>query len=545
LESDLEITTDICIIGAGPAAQTVAARLEQSRLRIYLVETGPSEKDVQSQSLNLLEPSGTEADPYLNPLATRWRQVGGTAAVWNTYLSRTLTAARYLRLDPIDFERREWIDHSGWPISYNDLAPYYDQAEDLCLPHSQDEPWVTESDALAKYLSLESSEFRTSVDLIGHGTVFTKAIPERFFRSAHTTLLTNSTVTSLVRDKATRSIQHAEVKTLSGNQFRIAARFFILAAGGIENARLMLLSEGPRGLGNEHGIVGKFFMDHQRIDGGVLIPNDKAIFDNTKICDIRASSGPHYSARLNFTREKMLREKLLNVAVLLRPIPNERLNETMSAMTSVFRSLKHGRLPAFTRDVANLIAGSKDVVNTCLPLMLHQRDFAPNVVRGGWSYLSNNAKRFVGFNVQFQIEQVPEESNRVELGLERDAFGQRRARVYSSLSNIDIESFRRARSILAAEFERAGIGNMQIDRNSPVKLDVIGGTHHHMGTTRMHADPREGVVDANCQVYTVPNLYVAGSSVFPTGGYANPTLTILALSLRLADHLATSFDRAK
>jgi choline dehydrogenase-like flavoprotein len=170
--------------------------------------------------------------------------------------------------------------------------------------------------------------------------------------------------------------------------------------------------------------------------------------------------------------------------------------------------------------------------------MAYQHTMHPNVARGGWSRLPANDRRFEVVDMVHQVEQAPDPNNRVTLGEQRDELGMPLARVSSQWSEVDLNSLRRNRRLLAEQLERAGIGRV-IDptADGPPSLHQLGGMHHHMGTTRMHVDPARGVVDSNLRVHGVDNLFVAGSSVFPTAGYANPTLTLLALSIRLADHL--------
>jgi choline dehydrogenase-like flavoprotein len=137
------------------------------------------------------------------------------------------------------------------------------------------------------------------------------------------------------------------------------------------------------------------------------------------------------------------------------------------------------------------------------------------------------------------MEQAPNRESRVMLGEERDRLGCARVALCWSLTSLDRRTFDRGHEILHEELRRANVGSLETafgpaDDAWPPGLR---GARHHMGTTRMHVDPRRGVVDPQCRVHGISNLYVAGSSVFPTGGAANPTLTIVALALRLAEHV--------
>jgi choline dehydrogenase-like flavoprotein len=125
----------------------------------------------------------------------------------------------------------------------------------------------------------------------------------------------------------------------------------------------------------------------------------------------------------------------------------------------------------------------------------------------------------------------------VTLGTRRDRFGLPVARVDWRPAPSDRASIRASQKAVDTALRAAGLGHVEFmlgDEHPPMLLE---GNFHHLGTTRMHTDPARGVVDADCRVHGVRNLYVAGSSVFPTYGCSNPTLTVVALALRLADHL--------
>jgi len=136
-----------------------------------------------------------------------------------------------------------------------------------------------------------------------------------------------------------------------------------------------------------------------------------------------------------------------------------------------------------------------------------------------------------------RCEQAPNRDSRVTLGAERDALGLRRVRLDWRFTDLDHRSMASAVALLSSEIGRLGLGVVKVDPPAGEFLEPAVGGPHQLGTLRMSNDPRRGVVDANCRVHGVENLYVAGGGVFPSGGYANPTLTIVALALRLADHL--------
>jgi choline dehydrogenase-like flavoprotein len=139
--------------------------------------------------------------------------------------------------------------------------------------------------------------------------------------------------------------------------------------------------------------------------------------------------------------------------------------------------------------------------------------------------------------VRTQAEQAPNPDSRITLGNDRDRYGVPRPVLDWRMTSADLESIRRSEDLIAAELELAGFGRIERRLNEEDPPVVFEGNHHHMGTTRMHPDPKRGVVDADGRVHGVRNLYVTGTSVFPTGGYINPTYTVVALAIRLGDHL--------
>ncbi len=196
-------------------------------------------------------------------------------------------------------------------------------------------------------------------------------------------------------------------------------------------------------------------------------------------------------------------------------------SEGFESLRLLVRSLRQCRLPDdLTEHLWNVIADFDDVAEGAYR-RLQKRDLGTRVYR-----------------VMCRSEQVPNPESRVTLSDELDAFGVPRARLDWRLTEQDVDTIRRGQMFLAAELARAGLGRMQLPEEEGFGWDqyVLGG-HHHMGTTRMALDPRKGVVDADCRVHGIENLYLAGSSVFPTGGFANPTLTLVALAARLADHV--------
>jgi len=252
--------------------------------------------------------------------------------------------------------------------------------------------------------------------------------------------------------------------------------------------------------------------------------------------DVHPANGAMIGGRLALTETLMRQEQLLNVSVTLFPM----LRGERSAARAALRMLRgHVRDKMLSVETLRLIRKTAFGIGGLLSYGYRRFVRGDRPVQDGWSRLAEKPGRFGSFEAVLHLEQTPNPENRVTLGTERDALGLPKVEIHWRWSALDEANALRAREIFAQEFERAGIGRLVIRE----KLALHSSVHHHMGATRMHRDPRKGVVDENCRVHGISNLFVAGSSVFPTGGYANPTLTLVALALRLADHLQQGFGK--
>lgn len=523
---DSELDADVCIVGAGPAGLTIARALARPDLRILLLESGGHDPDPAVQDLG----AGTTTDPaYVDPGLTRRRQAGGTAQDWNTAVGSEI-GAKYLPLDPIDFEARAWVPGSGWPFDRAALEPYYARAHEVCdLGPTSYRPadWV---DPARPPLPLGSGRVVTAIYRYGLARTFTDTHLRDACRAANIVVCLHGTVVEIVTGPDHRTVSHVRVRCLGGTGFRVRARLFVLAAGGIENARLLLTSTGAcaRGLGNEHDVVGRFFMDHPRDYSCALVPADRALFDHAGFYDVHATPDGVVMGRLALSADCLRQERLLNVSATLRPRPPGHRSAGMGALrtlqaTSLRRPLqvlgRAGRLALGLGDVAGY--GYRRYV------------LGHEAVDVDWAVLPDKPRRFATFELLLNLEQAPDPDNRVTLGTGRDALEQPRAHVAWRWRERDQRSLDQARRVLAQDLEHAGVG-----RIVPIPGAALDpNAHHHLGATRMHRDARHGVVDEHGRVHATANLFVSGSSVFPTGGCANPTLTIVALALRLADHL--------
>lgn len=541
------IESDVCIVGTGPAGMSLARELIGQNFRVCLLESGDVDFHQETQNLCIGE---TVGDDFKTLYETRHRQFGGLANEWGVNIGRKQEGLRHVPLDGIDFEQRPGMPYSGWPFPKTHLDPYYQKAQAVCkLSNLMYEAEAWEDDNSPR-LPLDPAVVTTGVFQFGPKAAFLEEYRQEICNSPNITTYLNANVVEVETDETAQRVTRVRAACLQGNQFWVTAKIFILATGGIENARLLLMSNKVQknGLGNQNDVVGRFFMDHPQVRSGLLIPFDRNTFNKTDLYDLRIVHNVSVMGKLTVAAETLRREQLLNISVMMFPrIPDfhkqpELLNDKefktpgKDALKALVADLRQKKVPKnLLQHVGTILSDISGLLGYGQYLL--QKPLFPSPVRGGWSNLTNKDKKFFAFEVFHQTEQAPHPDNRVTLSDKLDQLGCPQTQLHWYWTTTDIASIRKSQDILAAEFARAGVGNLQIELNGDLPQISHSSSHHHMGTTRMHDDPKQGVVDANCQVHGIPNLFIAGSSVFPTGGYANPTLTIIALALRLADRI--------
>jgi choline dehydrogenase-like flavoprotein len=500
LDHGSRIDADLAIIGSGPAGISIARAMAGPRLKVCLVESGGLTREAETQALYEGENAGIEY-----PLAmARLRQFGGSSGHWGGFCRP---------LDPIDFEVRDWVPLSGWPISRKDLDPYYEAASvtvEAAPAHYEDPAyWVAKTgEPLVQW---RGGRFMTRFFQYSPPTRFGERYRAELEQSPDVRVLLHANVTNIAALPSAAAVSHLVVKTLTGRQHQVHAKRYVLATGGIENARVLLLSDDvmPMGLGNQNDMVGRCFMEHPHLGGFAdIVVADLArippIFrDRVRVDgrDGRVAYIPH--------PDYLRRERQLSASFTMSPVADLRAD------------------PVTIGDPK--LAGLVDMVSAARPF-LSDGGQPPKPADPGFAG--------VRFGIGVACEAVPNPDSRVMLATDTDALGLRRTLLDWRLSEQDRLSLVRNVKVLGAELAAAGIGRLR-----PLLADdglwekVVGGGSHHMGTTRMSDDPKRGVVDRNCKVHGLDNLYVAGSSVFPTSGSANPTLNIVALAYRLVDHL--------
>ncbi|MGH6918680.1 MAG: GMC oxidoreductase, partial [Geminicoccaceae bacterium] len=371
----------------------------------------------------------------------------------------------------------------------------------------------------------------------GHPTDFAQTYRRELEAAANLEILLNANALEVEPDPGLREVRAVAVRTFAGSDLRVRARAIVLACGGIENARLLLASNrvAPAGLGNERDLVGRFFMDHPYLTTGYLEPADPAHAQGLHVIESFKRVGWVQRAHLGFAlAEDVLRRERLNgcSAYFIRRLHSETAPEYFSP---------GGKSLAHLRDFLTDQVPNKQLGRHLKDLALGYREVGITLARRAADLV--RPRRCLALRII--PEATPHPDSRVTLSDQRDELGMLRVRVDWRLNPDDRRGLERLRAALRSAVRDRGLGAL-VDDPSDDETGwprSMAGGKHHIGTTRMHADPKRGVVDPDCRVHGQANLYVAGSSVFPTSGYANPTLTIVALALRLADHLKARLAR--
>jgi choline dehydrogenase-like flavoprotein len=536
-EYPADVEADVCIVGGGAAGIAIARSFLGTRFSVCLVESGGLAGEDRNQALYEGSSAG---DVEFDPGTSRMRVFGGSCNLWG---------GGCIPLGRQDLEPREWVPHSGWPVGYAELEPFYLRAREYCQIGALD---FTDG-------SFAESRFRATLPFDQEKLVnqffarspilFGDAYRAELERADNVTVLLHGNLLELKASADGKRVREAHIGALNGARSVVRARHYVLACGGIENARLLLLSDSvvPQGLGNQHDVVGRYFMDHPSGKLGTLTA--KANHRITRPYERRHIKGaPPAFPEIALSPQFQRRHRVLNGRVhpfgVEGPLPRgiRALRELKSALRSPVQdegTQLEARLSEAMRNApaGHVITAPDNLGLTALKLGLGIGDLARACVHklADRPTVTNSHVDLVGY-----FEQAPNPDSRVTLGTGVDAFGQRKVKVDWRLTSLDRETYRSSARMFGEEIASAGKGHFQLEpwlAHDDTARPEVHGTAHHMGTTRMSDNPRTGVVDRRCKVHGMDNLHIAGSSVFPTGGWAFPTFTIVALSMRLADEL--------
>jgi len=512
----------VCIVGSGPAGMTIGLELSRAGYQVVVLEGGGLEYDDASQ--NMYEGTSVGRSLPLGLRDSRMRFLGGSSNCW---------AGGCGTLDPIDLESRPWVLHSGWPIERKDIDPYYARAEKYL---DIQDFFFEKNDLLQnanEQLSFDAAKLDVKYLLFNEtgrmtfGYHYRKEIDE----SKTLTIITHCNVAKFMEDSVSDRVDNVLFRNTNGKIFTLKADLFVLACGGIENPRVLLNSRDKNagGVGNGKDLVGRFFMDHVISTIATVMPlaaSEKLDFLTWGESNTVPLPFSPYIAYLTLGPDIQQKERCLNSGLFLST-QEAPFSPGLRAAIFLKNALRDGnfdriRAEYFTDILSNL----------------------GEVTAGFYEWIRNRRLPKSRIAVKFQAEQAPNPNSRVTLAEKKDIFGMNMAQLDWRFSEIDRTSLNVPLRVLSQEFGRLGLARVKLDNwvaenatEYPETLDFRGG-FHHTGTTRMGSTPSTGVVDRDCRVFEVRNLFVAGSSVFPTNGWVNPTFTIVALAIRVSDTLA-------
>ncbi len=525
VKADSSFKTAVCIIGGGIAGISIAVELNRKGVECCIIESGSFRSEYETMDLYRGESDGI---PYNFADGCRSRYLGGSSNCWGGWCGP---------MDTFDLEKRSWVNNSGWPIDWNELERYYERAHHLLQlgPYNYNpdywETAINRSDV--KRFQFNNDTIRDMVSQFSPPARFGKLYHDELKHSKQITVFLNCNVTNIKTDETGENVIAVEAKTLEGNNHIFYADHFVLATGGIENARLLLLSNDvqKRGLGNDNDLVGRYFMDHPRLLIGSVRFADK--WKHNRLYDMKynyhhrfvAANGTCIAGQLALSRKVQEEEGILNGRICFFSFfPGENSN-AVSALLRYKQAITKKNKHDFKaiKDLFSILTNPFDVSSYVATRFVRPR------------FLITDTK------IQVLIEQQPDFDNRVSLSKEIDSLGSNRVKVTWKPGEMEKRTFDKTLQVLATQLkqhklvEKIDIGEKLENAEWPSSLQ---GTWHHMGTTRMHQSPKHGVVDSNCKVYGISNLFVAGSSVFTTSGPNFPTITLTALAARLSDHLS-------
>ena len=546
LPHDAPLATDLCIVGAGAAGISLALELIGCGLQVLLLESGGLHAERRTQSLY----AGTVSDPRLHSPPDRYRQrrFGGTTSIWG---------GRCVPFDAIDFEPREFMPHSGWPLGPADLAPYYPRANQLCeagdFAYTIDTAFKVAPPPMIE--GFASDNFSTdTLERFSRPTDFGACYGEQLRAAPNIWVLLHANVTSLQATADGQSVARIALRTLAGKRFTVLAAHYVLATGGLETPRLLLASRDifPQGLGNQHDVVGRYYMCHLAGTLGAM-HIDRPVSAVWHGYDV-SHQGIYCRRRLALRPRKQRELHLGNfVARLHHPrITDPRHHNAILSLlflSRIFIPYEYARRlhgdervspAAWLQHLRNALTGPAEVAAFAWHMLrdrkLAARKFPSIIIKS----------RVNLYSVDFHAEQEPNPASRVTLGDQVDALGVPRIHIDWRYTPRDVDTVARSVALLARDIAASGLGSFAYDPGEieaeVTRYGAYGG--HHIGTARMGNDPRTSVVDASCRVHGISNLYLAGAATFPTSSQANPTLTVVALALRLADHLKALPARA-
>jgi len=502
-----DFDADLCIIGGGVAAYTLISSLHNSPLRILVIERGGLNPGPDHEKEKESEITG---HTFTGHLEGRYFGLGGTSEYWG---------GQALPLDEFDFSKKDWVEFSGWPIPFEEIKPFYPEAEKLFkVDHVSFEADVFTLRKL-KPLSLDPSSVKFHFSKWSPRPNFKPALIDALVSNERSHILLNAVVSTLEYNIEKKKVSQIHFECSNGRRGTVKATNFILASGGIENARLLLCSPTIP----QNKWIGRMFQDHPTAQVATLLPTDMSLLQ--RYFGYFFIGRTRCLPRLSLSSDIQTSKKLIAATAFIQFLPKE--GSLFESMKEVYRSISRMKIPS-KRMIVNLFISMRNLKDV-IPIMK-----AYSVNRS--VYVPDSLPRLT-----VMIEQVPSSESHISLSSERDKYGMAKAKINWCIPDATIHTLKEFCLILEVAFQRIQLGNIQwetwLSESNEIIKKNLSDAFHHMGTTRMGQSETTGVVDENCRMHGVGNLYIAGSSVFPTSGHSNPTLTFMALAIRLGRHL--------
>lgn len=532
-EDNSVVETDLCIIGSGPAGLSIAKEFQGTNIDVWVLESGGLEDEPETQALYKIESIG--APRVIDQENIRTRIFGGSSHVWT---------GRCAPFDKVDFQHRDWVPYSGWPFPIEELTGCFERAGyNLGLgPHCYNERlWqlfrvkhpTPEMDE--KLLKPTFWQFSRSPNQPGEPTRFGRDFS--LDNAPNIRILLHANVTHINTNEEGTRLESVEVSTLERKIACVKAKAVILCCGGIENARIMLASNRfqPHGVGNQNDTVGRFLMDHPlcRI-GHFELQQANQIRDRFGHYWLDTDKGRHtYLHGVSLAENVQRQDNLVKCSAYIEESDSSR-DDPWEVVMRAKDSLSGRSTNTFSyQDSWKLLSHSLEIGQGMYRRVVKHRP---------------QLRRVKQVELHCMLEQLPDPDSRLTLSeIKKDALGMPLSKINWKLSEVERQSVRRLSQLICQEFPRMGLPKPHlaewINEEKDWVFNVIERAHP-TGTTRISTDPKTGVVDLNCQVHGVKGLFIAGSSVFPTSGTANPTLMIIAMALRLADWLKGNYFKA-
>ena len=488
---------DVCVVGSGPAGLALAMRLENAGFRVDVLESGAERRTASADALNEAVDTGI---PYVVG-AHRRRMFGGSSNCWGGWCCP---------LSDQDFQLRPWVaEGPGWPIAEKDVSAYFGDAKRfLNLGEARFDAayWASRIGSPVSPIFDSVAPVEPLAWLISRPAPLPQRFRDKLARSPLVRCFLETTVVRVARAADRKTVTGLEIVNPDGARVMVQARAYVLALGAIENARLLLLSDDVEraGLLNEQDLVGRYFTEHV---GSV---NFGTIFG------LR-------SAKLGLP---------LSSEYIIYPSDRAKSGEGEDPpqggfafgmrLTADFQRQEH--LPQYWM------------------AMLGTQDSDPHLATAA-RLLGSETKDVQAVLVAAAFESEPNPNSRVTLSDQRDALGQRKADLTWLITDRDrAQASRCFKAVGKWLGTKSNLLFRPGDDPGEPGWQPVGGAHH-IGTTRMTVDPRQGIVDPDLRAHGFDNLFICGSSTFPTPGFANPTFSIVCLSLRLGDHIAATIGR--